>query len=129
MDIIADAITKIRNGQKAKQESVTIIGNKLLNKMCKILKREGYIEEFHSNTKEKKNLIDITLKYNERGEPVISNISRISRPSRRVYSSANNIPRIANGFATVVMSTPKGILTGKEAKEKKVGGEVVGYVL
>ena len=129
MDIIANALTKIRNGQKAKKTAVTVVGNKLLLNVCKILKEEGYIEGYHHNTKEKKNFLDITLKYDERGSAVISKITRVSHPSRRVYTKSDAIPRVANGLATVILSTPLGVLTGREAEEKKVGGEVVCYVL
>ncbi len=129
MDIIANALTKVRNAQKVKKDIVTIMGNKLLLEVCRILKDKGYVEEYHHNTKENKNLIDITLKYDSKGSPVISKITRVSHCSRRVYKKAAGIPRIVNGLATVIVSTSKGVLTGKEAEEKGVGGEVICYVL
>ena len=129
MDIIANALTKMRNAQKVKKETVTVMGNKLLLEICKILKNRGYVEEYRHNTKEKKNFINITLKYDSSGRPVISKIVRISHCSRRVYKKAGEIPRIMNGLATVIVSTSKGILTGLEAGERGVGGEIICYVL
>ena len=129
MDIISDSITKIRNAQKSKQDAVQIKGNSLLSKICGILVSSGFIDSYKEKKEKGKYFIDLKLKYDKLGKPVISNLTRISKLSRRMYSGAQDLPRIANGFATIIVSTSKGVMTGKEAKEKNVGGEVIFYVI
>ena len=129
MDLISDSITKIRNAQKAGHDYVSVGDSKLIAAICRILKRNGYILAHNRVSDKKKKFREISLKYDEKGNGVIKEFVRISKTSRRVYCHADEIPRIANGYATVMITTSKGVLTGKQAKEGNVGGEVICYVL
>ena len=129
MDIISDGITKIRNAQKSKASQVLLKNNKVVAKICGILKKGGYIIDYNFKKENKMNFIEVVLKYDKNDNPIIKELVRVSKNSRRVYKPANDIPRIANGYATVIMSTPKGVITGREAKQENVGGEVICYVL
>ncbi len=127
MDIVSDGLTVIRNGQKSGLDRVTLRGSKLLEQIAAILKDRGYIKDF-SVMKDKKFFIDVKLKYDDSEKPVIRKINRISKNSCRLYSKADKIPRIMNGYATVIITTSRGVMTGREAREKKIGGEPVCYV-
>jgi small subunit ribosomal protein S8 len=129
IDLIADGLTVIRNGQSAKKTDVVLMGNKTLSGVLGIFKELGYIEDFNAKKKDKKNLISVKLKYDEAGMPVITNLVRMSKCSRRLYCKSDEIPRIANGYATVILSTSKGIMTGKKAREASQGGEALCYVM
>jgi small subunit ribosomal protein S8 len=124
-DPIADMLTKIRNGILAKFEKVDISTSRLKLEITKILKNEGYIKTFKKINQNNKNYIRIFLKYGEREIPVINGLERISKPGRRVYVGYKNMPRIYNGYGIVIISTSHGVITGKKASEKKVGGELL----
>ncbi|HBE03494.1 MAG: 30S ribosomal protein S8 [Spirochaetes bacterium GWF1_41_5] len=126
IDTISDSLTIIRNACAVKHQKAKIKHSKIMENIVNILKQEGYIEDF--SVENKKNII-INLKYDLKKNSVITEISRISKSSRREYSSVKKIPRIANGYATVILTTPKGILTGREARKQNVGGEVLCFVL
>ena len=124
-DPIADMLTKIRNAGKAKHEKVDIPTSKLKLEIVKILKTEGYIKNFKKITQDAQNSIRIFLKYDENDTPVIHGIEKVSKPGRRVYSGYKSMPRVVNGYGTLIVSTSDGVTTGRKAVEKKVGGEVI----
>ena len=123
-DTLADMITRIRNGQKANKVSVKAIYSKLNMNVCNVLKNEGYINGFNVDKNDNKQILIIDLKYNS-GSPVISVIERISKPGRRVFSSAQSLPKINNGLGIAIISTPKGVMTDIDARKQKVGGEII----
>jgi len=124
-DPIADMLTKIRNGSMAKFEKVDIPTSKLKLEIIKILKNEGYIKTFKKAGQDNKSQIRIFLKYDYSLKPVIHGIEKISRPGRRVYAGYRKMPRIINGYGTLIVSTSVGVTTGKKAVEKAVGGELI----
>ncbi len=124
-DPIADILTKVRNAAMARHEKVDISTSKLKLEIVKILKTEGYIKNFKKVTQDGMNFIRVFLKYDENNEPVIHGLKKISTPGRRVYSGYKELPRIYNGYGTVIVSTSLGVTTGKKAAEKLVGGELI----
>lgn len=126
-DPIADMFTRIRNAVGAKHDSVVVPSSKEKVEIVKLLKQEGYINDFVVDGDLKKNIV-ITLKYGAHGEKVISGIKRISKPGLRVYAQAAKMPRVLNGLGIAIISTSQGIMTGAQAKAKKIGGEVIAYV-
>lgn len=124
-DPIADMLTKIRNAGMAKLEKVDITTSKVKLEIVKILKTEGYIKNFKKISQESQNFIRIFLKYDETESPIIHGIDRVSRPGRRVYSGYKEMPRIHNGYGTLIVSTSTGVTTGRKATEKQVGGELI----
>ena len=124
-DPVADMLTKIRNAAQARHEKVDIPTSKLKLEIVKILKTEGYIKNFKKVQEDNKSVIRIFLKYDEANAPVIHGLEKISKPGRRVYSSYKDLPRVYNGYGTVIVSTSSGVTTGKKAAEKQVGGELV----
>jgi len=124
-DPIADMITRIRNAQLRKLNSVTIPNSKLRAKILDVLKVEGYISTYKisSENQNTKSLI-VDLKYNN-GVPVITDISRVSKPGRRVYTKADSIPKIQNGLGIAIVSTSRGIMSDNDARSKNIGGEVI----
>jgi small subunit ribosomal protein S8 len=127
-DPIADMLTRIRNASKAKQEKVDIPSSKLKIEIAKILKDEGYVKNVKLVKDRRQGLIRVYLKYTEEEIPVIQGLKRISKPGRRVYAGNDSIPKVLAGLGTAIMSTPKGIQTGKQAKKDNVGGEVICHV-
>ena len=124
-DPIADMITRIRNAQLRTLNSVHIPNSKLRARILEVLKEEGYISSYKISTSEKNNkFLLVNLKYNN-GVPVIKEISRVSKPGRRVYTKADSIPRIQNGLGIAIVSTSKGIMTDNDARTKKIGGEII----
>ena len=124
-DPIADMLTRIRNGQQRAHREVSMPSSKLKVAIAAILKEEGYINEFKvSEDADNKNTLEIVLKYFE-GKPVIETIKRFSRPSLRRYRSKSDLPKILGGLGISIVSTPKGVMTDKSAKEQGVGGEVL----
>lgn len=124
-DPLADLLTRIRNGQRAHKSSITAPASRLRANVLEVLKSEGYIRGY--SRKELAKGIDeltIELKYYE-GDPVIREISRISKPGRRVYSKIKDLPRIYNGLGISILSTPRGVMSDAEARDKNVGGEVL----
>ena len=124
-DPIADMLTKIRNAVQARHEKVDVPTSKLKLEIVKILKTEGYIKNFKKIQEDGKNIIRIFLKYDESNDSVIHGLEKISKPGRRVYSACKDLPRIYNGYGTLIVSTSTGVTTGKKASEKNVGGELV----
>ena len=124
-DPIADMITRIRNGQLRKLNTVSIPNSRLRAKILDVLKDEGYISNYKilSEKQNNKSLL-VDLKYNN-GIPVIKDIARISKPGRRVYAKANSIPTIQNGLGIAIVSTSMGIMSDNDARSKKIGGEVI----
>ena len=123
-DPIADLLTRIRNGQSARKSSVTIASSKLKTAILAVLKDEGYIADFNRSSDEGKPVLSIELKYYE-GRPVIDRIERVSRPGLRIYRGKDEIPRVLGGMGTVIVSTPKGVMTDKAAQAIGQGGEVL----
>ena len=126
-DPIADMLTRIRNAIQAKHDSVVVLSNKEKLEIARILKEEGFITDFVVDGDLKKNII-ITLKYGKNNEKVISGLKRISKPGLRVYAKADELPRVLNGLGIAIISTSKGMITDKEAKQQHIGGEVVAYI-
>ncbi|MBQ1304007.1 MAG: 30S ribosomal protein S8 [Erysipelotrichaceae bacterium] len=126
-DPIADMLTRIRNAIQAKHDSVVVPSNKEKLEIARILKEEGFITDFVVDGDLKKNII-ITLKYGKNNEKVISGLKRISKPGLRVYAKADELPRVLNGLGIAIISTSKGMITDKEAKQQHIGGEVVAYI-
>ncbi len=123
-DSIADMLTKIRNGSMTGLERVDILQSNLKLEIVKILKNEGYIKNFKV-LKDNNGAIRVFLKYSDDERPVIQGIRKISTPGRRVYSGYKKLPRIFNGYGTLIVSTSAGVTTGKKASEKKLGGELI----
>lgn len=123
-DPIADIITRIRNGGQAMMLSVDVPASKMKIAIVDILKREGYIKGYKVVEDGKQGVLQLTLKYYN-GKPVISGIERISKPGRRVYSGASDIPRVRDGLGIVIVSTSKGVMTDRSARAKMAGGEVL----
>jgi small subunit ribosomal protein S8 len=123
-DPIADLLTRIRNGQSARKTSVTVASSKLKTSILKVLKDEGYIADFGLRQDDGKPVLTIDLKYYE-GRPVIDRIERVSRPGLRIYRGKDEIPRVLGGMGTVIVSTPKGVMTDKAAQAIGQGGEVL----
>ncbi|MFO8043395.1 MAG: 30S ribosomal protein S8 [Alkalispirochaeta sp.] len=124
-DPVADMLTKIRNASMAKFEKVDITPSKLKLEIIKILKNEGYIKNFKKMNQDDFETIRVFLKYDDRQQPVIHGIQKISTPGRRVYSGYRKLPRVLNGYGTVIVSTSSGVTTGRKAAEKQVGGELI----
>lgn len=124
-DPVADMLTKIRNASLAKHEKVDVTTSNLKLQIVKILKNEGYIKNFKKVTKDNVNFIRIFLKYDEKQSPILHGIERISTPGRRVYTGYKQMPRIYNGHGVVIVSTSSGVISGKKATEKMVGGELI----
>lgn len=127
-DPIADMLTRIRNANSAVHDQVDIPASKLKEQVAKVLKREGFIKDFQVIQTGVQGVIRVILKYGPDNERVINGIKRISTPGLRVYVGSAEIPSIFGGLGTVVMSTPKGVITGKQARKLGVGGEVLAYV-
>jgi len=123
-DPIADLLTRIRNGQSARKSSVTVASSKLKTAILTVLKDEGYIADFNHSNDAGKPVLTIDLKYYE-GRPVIDRIERVSRPGLRIYRRKGEMPRVLGGMGTVIVSTPKGVMTDKAAQAIGQGGEVL----
>lgn len=124
-DPIADMLTKIRNASSAKFEKVDVSPSKIKLEIVKILKNEGYIKNFKKVNQDGLNAIRIFLKYDEQQNPVIHGLKSISTPGRRIYTGFKDMPRVFNGFGTLIVSTSAGVTTGRKAVEKQVGGELI----
>jgi small subunit ribosomal protein S8 len=127
-DPIADMLTRIRNANQAKQASVSMPSSRLKLEILNVLKNEGYISEYEKVEDSKQGVIKVTLKYADKKERVIKGISKISKPGLRVYAKAEELPRVLNGLGTAIISTSEGIMTDREARNKKLGGEVIAFV-
>jgi small subunit ribosomal protein S8 len=127
-DPIANMLTVIRNANRVKKEKVDIPSSKLKMEIIKIFKNEGYIKNFKLIEEGERSYIRIYLKYTPTGQSIIHNLLRVSKPGLRVYRKKHELPRIYNGFGTSIISTSKGVLTDKKAREKNLGGEVICYI-
>mmetsp|Transcript_3888 Transcript_3888/g.5084 ORF Transcript_3888/g.5084 Transcript_3888/m.5084 type:complete len:133 (+) Transcript_3888:182-580(+) len=128
-DPIADYLTRIRNASAARKKVVEIPGSKVKRAMTEILFDQGYITNFKFEEDNKQGVIKIALKYNNSTKvPAITKMQRASRPGLRKYSRANGMPRVLNGLGIAIVSTSKGVITGKQAEKENVGGEVLAYV-
>ena len=127
-DPIADMLTRIRNASAAKHKTVDVPASKMKKAIADILYNEGYIKSVEEIADENQGILRIALKYDENGAKVIAGIKRISKPGLRVYASAEKLPKVLNGLGIALISTSKGIKTDKEAREAKLGGEVLAYV-
>lgn len=127
-DPIADLFTRIRNALTAKHETVTVPASKMKKAIVDILVEEGFVQSAEVVETEKGNDIVITLKYGKKGEKVISNLKRISKPGLRVYCGAEQLPRVLGGLGIAIISTSKGVMTDKAARAQNIGGEVLAYV-
>jgi small subunit ribosomal protein S8 len=126
-DPLGDLLTRIRNGQQAKKDSVLTPASKLRARVLDVLQREGYIRGYSEEQMGPAAGIRIELKYFE-GQPAIKHVARVSKPGRRVYSGSQELPRIRNGLGITIVSTPRGVLSDAEAREQNVGGEVLAEV-
>ena len=123
-DPVADMLTRIRNAQQSEKQSVAMPASKLKAAIAKVLKDEGYIEDFTVRSQDGKSHLDISLKYYA-GRPVIEKIERVSRPGLRIYKPSTQIPVVMNGFGVAIVSTSKGVMTDRKARGMGVGGEVL----
>ena len=122
-DPIGDMLARIKNAQARNHNKVSLPTSRFKSKIADVLKAEGYIIDYKIND-DKKPLIEINLKYNS-GNPVINTIERISKPGRRIFSSASSLPKINNGLGIAIVSTPQGVMTDVDARKKKLGGEII----
>ena len=127
-DPIADMLTRIRNGNNAKHDSVDIPASNIKKQLAQILLDEGFIKGYDVIDDEKQGIIRVDLKYGKHNEKVISGIKRISKPGLRVYVKADEVPRVLGGLGIAILSTSGGIMTDKVARKEGVGGEVICYV-
>jgi small subunit ribosomal protein S8 len=127
-DPVADFLTRIRNGLRADHETVDIPASKLKNELARILREQGYIEDFSTEPGRVGEVIRVRLKYTEGRQPVISGLERVSRPGRRTYVNSKEIPKVLGGMGVAIISSSTGVMTGHDARKAGVGGEVVAYV-
>ena len=126
-DPLGDMLTRIRNGQQAKKDSVLTPASKLRANVLEVLQREGYIRGYSEDESGKHKALRIELKYFE-GEPAIKHVARVSKPGRRIYSASRELPTVRNGLGITIVSTPRGVLSDAEARSQNVGGEVLAEV-
>ena len=123
-DPIGDMIARIKNSQLRNHKKVELPSSKFKIKIADVLKNEGYIIDYKTSNDEKKPTLEIILKYSY-GSPVISSIQRVSKPGRRIFSSAESLPKINNGLGIAIVSTPKGVMSDIDARKQKIGGEII----
>jgi small subunit ribosomal protein S8 len=124
-DPIADMLTRIRNGIQARHARVDMPASKLKTEVARILKEEGYISNFKLAEEGKKKVLKIFLRYGADGESAINVVERVSKPGRRVYVAADEIPRVLGGLGISILTTPRGVMTGKAARKSRLGGELL----
>jgi small subunit ribosomal protein S8 len=124
-DPIADLLTRIRNGIHARHSTVEVPASRLKEDICAVLKREGFIADYEAIEKGAQGALRITLKYGTDQAPVLQGLRRVSKPSLRVYARCNEVRQVRSGLGIAILSTSRGIVTGREAREAKVGGEVI----
>ena len=127
-DTIADMLTRIRNANMAKHESLEVPASKIKRDIAEILKNEGFVRDVEYIDDDKQGIIRVFLKYGKGNERVISGIRRISKPGLRSYVKADAVPKVLNGLGIAILSTSEGVITDKEARAKKIGGEVIAYI-
>jgi len=124
-DPIADMLTRIRNANQAKMKSVDVLLSKVNFNIAKVLKKTGYISGFNVKRENNKGMLRVYLKFTDSKEGVISGIERVSKPGRRIYVGTDKVPKVLNGYGVAILSTSKGIVTDKEAREMNTGGEII----
>ncbi len=127
-DTIADLLTRIRNAQSAKHNTVEVPASNMKKAICQILVDEGYVKSFTATEDGKQGVITITLKYTEGKVPAIKGLKRVSKPGLRIYSNAQDMPKVMRGLGVAIVSTSKGIMTDKAARKENVGGEVLAFI-
>ena len=127
-DPIADMLTRIRNANQMRYKEVEVPASKMKLEIARILKEEGFIADYKVKKNNVQNIISLNLKYGEKKERVITGLKRISKPGLRVYAKAEEIPTVLNGLGIAIVSTSKGVMTGKDAKKQSLGGEVLAYI-
>jgi|TARA_B100001057_G_scaffold44010_1_gene39335 small subunit ribosomal protein S8 len=123
-DPIGDMIARVKNAQGRSHKKVELPSSNFKIKIADILKNEGFIKDFKVNTEDNKSMLSLELKYHS-GNPVISTFERVSKPGRRIFSSADGLPKINNGLGIAIVSTPKGVMTDIDARKQRVGGEII----
>tara|TARA_B100000035_G_scaffold293751_1_gene283450 strand:- start:272 stop:667 length:396 start_codon:yes stop_codon:yes gene_type:complete len=123
-DPIGDMIARVKNAQDRSHKKVELPSSNFKTKIADILKNEGFIKDFKVNKDNNKSILSLELKYHS-GNPVISTFERVSKPGRRIFSSANGLPKINNGLGIAIISTPKGVMTDIDARKERVGGEII----
>ena len=126
-DTIADLLTRIRNAQAARHDTVEVPDSNMKKAICQILVDEGYVKGFNVTEDGKQGMITITLKYAGK-EPVIKGLKRVSKPGLRIYSNAQELPRVMKGLGVAIISTSKGVMTDRAARKLNVGGEVLAFI-
>ena len=127
-DVVADMLTRIRNANDAKHETVEIPASNMKKAIAQILLDEGYIKEYKVTDDGKQGIITVTLKYGEGKQKIIQGIKRVSKPGLRIYAASQDIPKVRNGLGIAIVSTSRGIMTDKAARKENVGGEVLAFV-
>lgn len=127
-DSIADLLTRIRNANSAKHDTVEIPASNMKKAICQILADEGYIKGYTVIEDGKQGVIKVTLKYGEGKTPVISGLRRVSKPGLRIYSNVEDMPKVMKGLGIAVISTSKGVMTDRQARKENVGGEVLAFI-
>ena len=127
-DPVADLLTRIRNASRAEHEKVDVPSSRLKVRVCEILKDEGFIKNFRVLEDTKQNVLRVYMKYGPGNEKVISGLVRVSKPGRRVYVTHDKVPSILAGMGVAIVSTSRGVVTDRDARKQKVGGEVLAYV-
>lgn len=127
-DPIADMLTRIRNANQMRYKEVEVPASKMKLEIARILKEEGFIADYKVKKNNVQNIISLNLKYGDKKERVITGLKRISKPGLRVYAKAEEIPTVLNGLGIAIVSTSKGVMTGKDAKKQSLGGEVLAYI-
>lgn len=127
-DTIADLLTRIRNAQSAKHDTVEVPASNMKKAICQILVDEGYVRHYSVKEDGKQGVITISLKYAEGRQPVIKGLKRVSKPGLRIYSSAEELPKVMKGLGVAIVSTSKGIMTDRAARQQNVGGEVLAFI-
>jgi small subunit ribosomal protein S8 len=124
-DPLSDLLTRLRNGMRAGHDKVDVPSSRVKEAVLKVLEEEGYIASFRKVQNEGRPVLRVGLKYDPEGEPIVSGIERVSRPGRRVYAKADDIPSVLGGLGMSIVSTSRGILTDKKARQSRLGGEVL----
>ncbi|MHC4616211.1 MAG: 30S ribosomal protein S8 [Planctomycetota bacterium] len=124
-DPIADMLTRIRNAVRVNRERVNIRASKICEGIAAVLKQEGYIEDFDRIDDAKQGILRVTLKYDENGRPVITELIRVSKPGRRIYSSVDRLPHVLGGYGVAIVSTSQGVLSDRSCRKANVGGEIL----
>ncbi len=127
-DPIADMLTRVRNANQMRHEVVEMPGSKVKLSVLEVMKNEGFIKNIEFVEDDKQGIIKVYLKYSDLKERVIKGLRRISKPGLRVYASSNDIPKVLSGLGVAILSTSRGVMTGKEAKKQKIGGEIIAYI-